>query len=237
MTEIEKLLSLHFGITRDYCEDGLIPQPVPEDADFFKTELTELGIADTEGTLAGALGALTAVIRQSPAMFRPLTREDLCRMMIRRDLLRLYVFCSQMDAETNLTLRSGKLNIRLGNCGDWTRVRLFRPFLAAEMPDVANARQARAELEAVKPVRGRRANDIRIPILLWGAYEMLSCAHRFRTPMPNVLCEFLIRMLQRMSVLPEETDIDTLWIRAQLRYLRGRKEKARGQSNIMNGAQ
>ena len=64
-----------------------------------------------------------------------------------------------------------------------------------------------------------------MPRLMWGTFRLLTDLHGFRTPMPNVLCEFIIRLLQIQEVFPENTDIDTLWVRAQLRYLRGKENQ------------
>jgi hypothetical protein len=41
--------------------------------------------------------------------------------------------------------------------------------------------------------------------------------------MPNKLCQFIIAYLQILDILPADTDIDTFWVRAQLRYIRSRR--------------
>ena len=39
------------------------------------------------------------------------------------------------------------------------------------------------------------------------------------------LCEFLIRMLRALELIPADSEIDIYWIRAELRYIRSRSVK------------
>jgi hypothetical protein len=95
------------------------------------------------------------------------------------------------------------------------------------------------ELKKIKRHRGRIPTDPRIAILMWGTYSLIREYCSFRSPMPNRLCQFIIAYLQILDILPTDTEIDTFWVRAQLRYIRSKKEAAcdNNQSSIMNGAQ
>ena len=126
-----------------------------------------------------------------------------------------------------ITLRSKKGSIRLHNSLNWLWQDLVWPYMEKKFPDILNAEDARKELLTGKRRRGRRPNDPRVPVLLWGTYRMLYDLHGFNSPMPNSLCNFIIQLLQIQDVFPNETEIDTLWVRAELRYINSRPVKPR----------
>ena len=85
--------------------------------------------------------------------------------------------------------------------------------------------EAEQELLSSKPKQGRTVSDPRLPALLWGTYGLLTELKGFKTPMPNILCDFLRQLMVLWDVLPDSPVIDTMWIRAQLRYLKAKEVK------------
>ena len=251
-------LEHYYGITMDYFPEeislwandpekssSVIAIDTGDSVPDFREGLSSLGIFPPDDHLNDALSLLTYLLKCNPSMTSESSKRELFRSMVERDLLRIKVFLSEIDPESPLTLKSGKKRTVLGNHSGWLWERMIEPFLEKEIPEVESAEKASSLLKAYRPGRGRRAKDARIPILLWGTFEMLSDAHSFETPMPDKLCDFLLQMLQVQGVVPESTDIDILWIRAELRYLRSKTVKPRFpitsfpgiQSSIMKGAQ
>lgn len=144
----------------------------------------------------------------------------------RQDRLRLYIFCR--DTEKNyegIMVKGRNGSVKLANTCNWLWNDLLKDYFAGSLPDITSREQAREELVSGMRKRGRAPKDARVPALMWGTYRLITERHHFRTAMPNVLCLFIIRLLQMQNVLPQDTDIDTLWVRAELRYIRDRPEK------------
>lgn len=142
---------------------------------------------------------------------------------IRQDLLRLYVFCNNsLKNYENINISSIVDSIKLGNNCNWIWNDLVKDYLRINLPDITSVAQAKDELIRGKSKRGRQPKDARIPVIIWGTYRLLNDLHGFKTPMPNSLCEFLVKLLQYMGILPENTEIDKYWIRAELRYLKSK---------------
>lgn len=147
----------------------------------------------------------------------------------RLDLLRLYIFCHEYLEGGNheLTLRSKQGSIHLQNCCNWFREELLSDYLNTHLQGINALSQAKEELLSGRRKRGRQPNDARILAILWGTYQMLIERQKIPDSMPNALCRFLIQLLQLQEILSADTEIDTFWIRAQLRYLRSKEEKPR----------
>ena len=147
----------------------------------------------------------------------------------RQDLLRLYVFCyDYLDGENRVfTMRGRKGSVRLENYCNWFRDEMVQDYLKKNLPGITSVAQAKAELLSGKRKRGRVPNDARVPALLWGTYQLLIEQQGLPDAMPNILCEFLIQLLQLQQVFPTDTEIDAFWVRAQLRYIRSREKKPR----------
>ena len=221
-------LSEHYGITNDCFPEDWEQTDIGVDADACRKELEILGIhGDVLTHLSDTIVTLIHLVRRNPMLDDGKSGQTLRNAMIRRDWLRIYAFFADILPGAEITLRCGRRSVRLCNYADWIREDWIGPALKREIPDIRNGKQARDELQKGRPGRGRRAKDARIPILLWGTYSLITSRHSFPTPMPNALCEFLILMLQKMDILPENTDIDSLWVRAELRYIRSRRVKPR----------
>lgn len=144
---------------------------------------------------------------------------------IRQDLLRLYIFCNNsMKNYENISISSRVDSIRLGNSCNWLWNDLVKDYLKANLPDITSVVQAKDELIRGKSKRGRQPKDARIPVIIWGTFQLLTDLHGFQTPMPNSLCDFMVKLLQNMEILPENTEIDKYWIRAELRYLKSKEQ-------------
>lgn len=143
----------------------------------------------------------------------------------RQDLLRLYVFCYEyLDGENRaFTMRGSKGSVKMENYCNWFRNELVRDYLHRNLTDITSLAQAKEELVSGRPKRGRKPKDARVPHLLWGTYRLLTEQQGFPDRMPNVLCDFLIQLLQLQHIFPLDTEIDSFWVRAQLRYIRSRQ--------------
>ena len=175
---------------------------------------------------------LTYVVRTSPEFTgqNPVDMKHAKRL--RLDLLRLYILNGTTRAGDALIVKNRSRSFRLENDANWFFRELAGPFLEQHLGRHITREQARKELEAGESHRrGRRVSDPRVPRLMLGTWRLLTDLHGFRTPMPNVLCNFIIRLLQLQGIFPENTDIDTLWVRAQLRYLNGKAKKQNQESS------
>ena len=144
---------------------------------------------------------------------------------IRADLLQLYLAAYEGSGLMSwVSVRTVDGTVKLRNFCNWFMDDMVREYLRKNLSDITDAEQAIEELKKNKRHRGRIPTDPRISILLWGTYSLIREYHEFKSPMPNRLCQFIIAYLQILDILPMETDIDTFWVRAQLRYIRSRKE-------------
>ena len=146
--------------------------------------------------------------------------------MIRPDLLKLYIMLYDTSTENRwISIRTVNGTIRLRNYCNWFLDDMIKTYLKNNLPDIKSISQAKEELEKSKRHKGRIPNDPRISHLLWGTYRLFQDTCTFKSPMPNKLCQFLLVYLQMLEVIPINPEIDTFWIRAQLRYIRTKKEK------------
>lgn len=174
---------------------------------------------------------LTYVVRTRPEFAGHNLVEQKHAQRLRLDLLRLYILKSTTRAGDALIVKNQSRSFRLENDSNWIFSEMIGPYMDQHLGRNISREQARKELEAGESHhRGRRVSDPRVPRLMLGTWRILTEHHGFRTPMPNVLCNFIIRLLQLQGVFPENTDIDTLWVRAQLRYLNGKARKQNQES-------
>lgn len=175
---------------------------------------------------------LTYVVRTSPEFTGKISVDQKHARSLRLDLLRLYILNGTTRMGDALIVKNRSRSFRLENDANWFFHELIGPYLEGHLDGNMSREQARKELEAGENHhRGRRVNDPRVPRLMLGTWRLLTDFHGFRTPMPNVLCNFIIRLLQLQEIFPENTDIDTLWVRAQLRYLNGKAKKQNQESS------
>ncbi len=144
----------------------------------------------------------------------------------RLDLLRLVILLATTKEGDMLIIKNKTRSFQLDNNHNWVIKQCVQPFLQEKGLGALTSEEAQREIDNQSSRRrGRRYKDPRMPIVLWGTFRLLSDLHGFHTPMPNILCNFLVLFLQFMMILPQNTDIDALWIRAQLRYIRGKQEE------------
>ena len=178
--------------------------------------------------LLNALFLLVCSLLESPGLQRELKPDELFEQMRHREYLRLYQFCKSIRNGETIFIRNSINSLRINNYSNWFVQELMNPFLKEKLNSIKDLESELKGLEEPKQTKkGRRADDPRIAILLWGSYQMISDDIAFASPMPNRLCNFLILLLQLAHVLPAYSVIDSFWIRAQLRYIRSRPEKPR----------
>lgn len=157
--------------------------------------------------------------------------------LLRKDLLKLYMTVyDDRKPVTWISLRTVDGTLKLNNYCNWFLDDMVKEYLRKNLSDIGSVKEAEEELNRIKRHRGRIPNDPRLSLLLWGTYTFLTQHYNFKSSMPNNLCQFIIIYLQVLDILPSDTEIDTFWIRAQLRYIRSKKE-SENQSSIINGAQ
>lgn len=191
-----------------------------------------MGACTHDNLLERVFLILTYVVRTSPEFAGHNPIEQRHTQSLRLDLLRLYVLNRTTRAGEVLIVKNQSRSFHLDNVTNWFFRELVGPYLEKHFGGNMSMEQAWKELEAGEiHHRGRRVSDPRVPRLMLGTWRLLSDFHGFQTPMPNVLCNFIIRLLQLQGVFPENTDIDTLWVRAQLRYLNGKAKKQNQESS------
>ena len=184
-----------------------------------------IGNDDKERELTDTLSAVSHFM-SSDSLGMSVSIYNMLNEMIRSDLLRLYIMLYDTSPQTTwISIRTINGTIRLRNYCNWFQDDMIKNYLKKNLPDIQNVSQAMSELEKNKRPKGRVPNDPRLSHLLWGTYSLLHDACAFKTPMPNRLCQFLIIYLQMLGIVPLDTEIDTFWIRAQLRYIRSKKNQ------------
>ena len=226
------LLTDYYGIElvpSIYQKDDTIVLDTSLEIDGIRKIFEELpGVSENDSDILDALILLSSYIKSNAPLLDEESFAKATKAYIRQDMLRLYIFCEDNECSyEGITIRSKKGSIRLHNSLNWLWQDLVWPYMEKNFPDILNAEDARKELLTGKRRRGRRPNDPRVPVLLWGTYRLLYDLHGFNSPMPNSLCNFIIQLLQIQDVFPNETEIDTLWIRAELRYINSRPVKPR----------
>lgn len=226
------LLGKYYGIEllpSMYQKDDTVVLKTSIDIDGIRKSFEELsGTSENDSLIVGTLILLSSYIKSNAPLLDEESFAKATKAYTRQDMLRLYVFCEEnRHSYEGITIRGKKGSIRLQNSLNWLWKDLVDPYLKKSLSDIQNSEEARKELLTGKCRRGRRPNDPRVPVLLWGTYQMLSDLHGFSSPMPNSLCNFIIQLLQIQDVFPLETEIDTLWVRAELRYIKSRPIKPR----------
>jgi hypothetical protein len=184
-----------------------------------------IGNDDKERELTDTLSAVSHFM-SSDSLGMSVSIYNMLNEMIRSDLLRLYIMLYDTSPQTTwISIRTINGTIRLRNYCNWFQDDMIKNYLKKNLPDIQNVSQAMSELEKNKRPKGRVPNDPRLSHLLWGTYSLLYDACTFKTPMPNQLCQFLLIYLQILGIVPLDTEIDTFWIRAQLRYIRSKKNQ------------
>ena len=151
---------------------------------------------------------------------------QLLNNMVKPDLLKLYILLYDTSHKTTwLSLRTTNGTVRLRNYCNWFLDDMVKSYLKENLPNIHCLGEAVNELKRCRHGRGRLPSDPRIAQILWGSYTMLSEKCEFKSPMPNRLCQFLLVYLQILDLIPQDTEIDSFWIRAQLRYIRSKKER------------
>ena len=184
-----------------------------------------IGNDDKERELTDTLSAVSHFM-SSDSLGMSVSIYNMLNEMIRSDLLRLYIMLYGTSPQTTwISIRTINGTIRLRNYCNWFQDDMIKNYLKKNLPDIQNVSQAKRELEKNKRPKGRIPNDPRLSHLLWGTYSLLHDTCAFKTPMPNRLCQFLLIYLQMLGILPLDTEIDTFWIRAQLRYIISKKNQ------------
>ena len=230
--EAAALLTDYYGIelVPSICQkDDTIVLETSLEIDVIRKIFEELpGVSDKDTAILDALILLSSYIKSNVPLLDEESFAKATKMYTRQDVLRLYIFCEENKCSyEGISIRGKKGSIRIHNSLNWLWKDLVGPYMEKNFPDILNAEEAKKELLTGKRRRGRRPNDPRVPVLLWGTYKMLSDLHGFSSPMPNSLCNFIIQLLQIQDVFPNETEIDTLWVRAELRYIKSRPVKPR----------
>lgn len=232
-SEVATLLAKYYEIT---AETLLLPtgaltledEIVKGILDAFAT----MGSCTHDELLRRVFLVLSCVVRTSPEFTGLGPDEQKHGQSMRLDLLRLYILNGTTRMGDALIIKNRSRSFRLDNDTNWFFRELVGPYLEKHLGGNMSREQARKELEAGESHhRGRRVSDPRVPRLMLGTWRLLTDFHGFRTPMPNILCNFIIRLLQLQGIFPENTDIDALWVRAQLRYLNGKAGKQNQESS------
>lgn len=229
-TKASELISQYFGIEitmSAQCKDGSITLDTTLDLNELQKAYVELlGSSPNDGIIQDALVLLSDYVKSTAPLPDEKSFDKTAKLCTRQDMLRLYVFCEENGhSHEDITIRSKAGSIRLANSRNWLYERLAKPYLQANLTEITSVDEAKKELLTGKRSRGRKPNDPRVPALLWGSFRLLSELHGFDSLMPNALCNFIIRLLQVQGVFPPDTEIDTLWVRAELRYIRSRPVK------------
>ena len=188
-------------------------------ADSFNSIYNTLEVPENDELTRKTLLLLVYCIRQDAKLVGNSPIEH------KRDKLRLFLLCASTKDGDALIIKNRTRSFRLENNTNWIVNEIIMPeLLRLELNKDLTPEAAQHELMSLeKHKRGRKYKDPRVPILLWGTFRLISDRHTFRTPMPNILCNFLIRFMLLLGIFPYNTEIDALWIRAQLRYIRSRK--------------
>ena len=233
LEEAMSLLSKYYGILAGELPETAITLKLKEPLiKGITNAYSSLGNCPNDELLCRTFVVLTGIITTYPEFASQYQGKTRHGQQVRRDLLRLYVLSSTTREGDEIIIKNRSRSFRLINDTNWLFRDLVDPFLKKHLEAGVTLEQARCELEAeVSHRRGRRVSDPRVPRLMLGTWRMLTDLHGFRTPMPNSLCNFIIRLLQLQGIFPEYTDIDTLWVRAQLRYLNAKADKQNQESS------
>lgn len=196
-----------------------------KERDALKTLCNSLpGHVENNDELIRTFELLVYMIREHPDLHHPISIDNLISQMTRRDFLMLLILCETTHSGDTIIIKNRSRSFHLHNEKNWFVKDLLHPYILKQLGDDFPLESAILELEKTRSHhRGRHAKDPFMLDLIWNTYQFLSAKHVFRTPMPNALCNFIIQLLQLMDILPENTEIDAFWIRAQLRYMKTKR--------------
>lgn len=226
--QLKELLKKYYGIGYQFDSEISFDLILSKDGQLSRLQdiySTYLGTCPNDGTIIKVMALIALYYQKHLPVADEEAFHNAIQRDIRQDLLRLYIFCEQsMSHYEGIGLRSSVNSIRLTNSCNWLWNDLIKDYLKANIPDITSAAQAKDELIRGKSKRGRQPKDARIQVIIWGTFRLLTDLHGFETPMPNSLCDFLVKLLQNMEIIPENTEIDKYWIRAELRYISSSKK-------------
>ena len=146
--------------------------------------------------------------------------------IIREDLLRLYIFKETCNPQTpegqKLILKHSTGNISIGNYENWFTKILINEYLNEYLADIKSVEQAEQELKKYKGSVGRKINDPRLLIIMFGIYRMFNENKKMKSPKSDSLCDFILSYLHFVGILKNEADLERAWIRAQIKYIEGK---------------
>lgn len=222
-----ELLVDYYGIDHSAIETLLNKSPMNggntlielDAADSFNSIYNKLGVSEYDELTRKTLLLLVHCLMLDAKLVGSSPKEHY------RDMLKLFLLCASTKEGDALIIKNRTRSFHLENNTNWIVNEIIKPeLLRLGLNKDLTPEAAQHELMSLENhKRGRKYKDPRVPIILWGTFRLISVRHSFRTPMPNVLCNFLIRFMQILGVFPYNTEIDALWIRAQLRYISSRK--------------
>jgi len=200
--------------------DCSIPQ---EEIELLLENYHMLGYSSNEGEDIKRLTVLCFNIRMEAYIVAAYEFDKVRDEAIRMDLLKLHKACKEPEALAGkIEIRSRRSTIRLDNRFNWVQDVMIRLFLKEHLNDTSEDGES-----LKKGARaGRKAYDERAGIIMKGVFQMLSESHDFPTPMPNVLCNFILFYLELCGIHPSHQKVGAQWVRAQLRYLISRIEES-----------
>jgi len=216
---IQRLIQ-YYDLSIKQIQEGFLPRLSSEgDIQKLKAIYQVVGPGRNDEETIFTLQLLINIVKKTQFV-NPYTAEVVKEQMRRRDLLRLLILCDTTKLGDVIIIKNRSRSFQLHNDANWFIHTVIKPFVIKELGDDCTMTKAAEELEkATTHHRGRRANNPQMLKIIWGTYRYITDTHNFRTPMPNTLCNFIIKLLILMDILPENTEIDAFWIRAQLRYM------------------
>lgn len=143
--------------------------------------------------------------------------------IVRKDLLKLYIFSKSHNPKTSkgqkTTIKHSMGNLYLDNYDNWFTKKLLKDYLDKYLSDITTIEQAEQELLKYKKSAGRKIQDTRLHIIMYGVYRMFNDNKKMKSPKSDALCDFIILYLDFIGIINEDTNIDRQWIRAQIDYL------------------
>jgi hypothetical protein len=146
--------------------------------------------------------------------------------VVREDLLKLYVWLNdpKTKIDQKLTLKHAMGNIEIENFDGWFTRNLLEGYLDKYLSDITTIEQAESELLTYKGRKGRKVNDRRVPVIMYGIFRMLNDQKKMKSPQSDSLCKLIIEYLKYIGVFDDDTNVDNQWIRAQLKYISTKPE-------------
>jgi len=145
---------------------------------------------------------------------------------IREDLLTLYIFLNEprkwpsFKQGEKITMKFFMGNIDINNNNHWFARNVLGPLCQKYIPEITSIEQAEDELYKHKKRAGRPSKDPRIMRIVYGIFRMFNEKMEMHTPLPDSLCEFIIKFLEFLRLIDEDSHIDNQWIRAQITHVK-----------------